>query len=70
MLRAHAREGLPDYMVPAAYVRLEEFPLTREREARPEGAARAARRCVREAWLRGAAWAGRRDAGAAVVGAA
>ncbi|HVY36513.1 MAG TPA: non-ribosomal peptide synthase/polyketide synthase, partial [Polyangia bacterium] len=39
-LRAHARAGLPDYMVPSAYVRLEAMPLNRngkiDRRALPQ----------------------------------
>jgi arthrofactin-type cyclic lipopeptide synthetase C len=49
VLRAHLRETLPEYMVPAAYVRLEQLPLTpigkvdRKALPAPEGDAYAAR---------------------------
>ena len=38
-LRAHLSAVVPDYMVPAAYVRMERLPLTAQREAGPQGAA-------------------------------
>ena len=43
-LRKHVAEVLPEAMVPSAVVRLDAFPLTPERQDRPQGAARRHRR--------------------------
>ena len=50
-LRAHLSAVVPDYMVPAAYVRMERLPLTAEREAGPQGAAQAGTGGLCGAWV-------------------
>ena len=63
-LRAHLSASLPDYMIPAAYVRLETLPLDRERQARPPGFACAGQQRLQGSRLRASGRRRRRAPGA------